>query len=247
MLIDTPVLREFQLALNLEHRLLICLSCRVAFAPEKIGPHSSHTHGKTIPMIEHQLLRQLFSYFRIRSDMPTFDKIITPIEGLSIHSGVVCSVCASIQPSSDQLRKHINTTHPGIPAATSDSVSVQRFWIGKRVRYFVVEHQKQRMELDAVDLAIEGLSHLSKPVVDKSHTTSTDVRNVCPWLRHARWQDLVAGKSITDVRQSVAYPSENEFPGLAQAVTSVFFKASEYIDKTPELILQLINSPDEHQ
>jgi len=204
-------------------------------------------------MIEHDTFRRLFSYFNIRLDLPaTRGNDIAPIEGLSIVTGFVCSICSSVYPTTDQLKRHARKNHPGgvlKAEATLNSFPAQRIRTGKSVTYFVVTPKKPKIaEPNAVDLAMEALSDLLNPAaIRNSVSASADIRNVCPWLRYAHWQDLLDGRNIAEVRSSVAYPSEDEFPGLAQAIFAVFLKASEYFNGTSDLILQHINSPDENQ
>jgi hypothetical protein len=203
-------------------------------------------------MTEHNVLRTLIAYFDIQTNIPTTpENDAAPIEGMSLLTGFVCSICSSVFPDTDQLRKHAKAKHPTSvldPKATHNSVPVQRFRTGKNVKYFVVRLREKAQERDAVDQAIRSLADLLRPAaVHDTVTASADVRNICPWLRHVRWQDLVDGQNIADVRRLVAYPSEDEFPGLAEAVKAVFLKASKYFTKTPDLILQHINSPDENQ
>jgi hypothetical protein len=235
----------------MKHRLLICTTCLAAIQPDRISPHLKQ-HAKSLPAIEHDILRGLFSYFNIRTDMPANQENgIAPIEGISVVKGYICSMCSCVFPNPDQLRSHAKSNHPtGVleAHAIQNSFPAQRIRTGRNVRYFVVKPKEKAAELNSLDLATEALSDLLKPAaIRDSVSASADIRNVCPWLRYTHWQDLLDGRNIAEVRRSVAYPSEDEFPGIAQAIFAVFLKASEYFNGTSDLILQHINSPDENQ
>ena len=151
-------------------------------------------------------------------------------------------------PNTNQLRKHAKADHPeNAFTLRFKSKPAQRFKTGKTVHYFLVEPQENAHTPDSVDAILMGLTNLLEPNnTQTSILTATDIRAVCPWLRHIRWQDVVNGRSFGEIRQVVAYPSDGEFPGLPHAVFAVFQKASEFFDMTPERILQHIHSSDEN-
>jgi len=222
----------------------------VAILPDRIFSHLLDRHKQKIPDYEQGILCQLFSYFNILSDMPTLkgDKN-TPIQGMTAYDGFAYSTCSRVFPNTDQLRKHAKADHPeNTLTLRYNSKPAQRFKTGKTVHYFLVAPQENVHEPDSVDAILMCLTNLLEPnSAQTSILTATDIRSVCPRLRHIRWQDVVNGRSFGDIRQVVAYPSDEEFPGLPHAIFAVFQKASEFFDMTPEWILQHIHSPDENQ
>ena len=78
----------------------------------------------------------------------------------------------------------------------------------------------------------------------KALTPNLDVRNITPWLRITKWHEMIEGHDVSLLRSLVSYPTEDEFPILQKAVLSMLMDASDLIEETTTLILQLLNSPD---
>ncbi|KAI6009128.1 hypothetical protein EDC04DRAFT_2964128 [Pisolithus marmoratus] len=76
--------------------------------------------------------------------------------------------------------------------------------------------------------------------------TPLDGRMVSPWLLTTRWHEHMAGKDIKKLCSLVALPKNNDgdIPGLRDAVEAYYEKALSLLDKTGELVLQRLNSPD---
>ncbi|KAI6158487.1 hypothetical protein EDD17DRAFT_1488651 [Pisolithus thermaeus] len=73
-----------------------------------------------------------------------------------------------------------------------------------------------------------------------------DGRMVSPWLLTTRWHEHMAGKDIKQLCSLVALPKNNDadIPGLRDAVEAYYEEALSLLDRTGELVLQRLNSPD---
>jgi hypothetical protein len=76
--------------------------------------------------------------------------------------------------------------------------------------------------------------------------TPLDGRMVSPWLLTTRWHEHMAGKDIQQLCSLVALPKNEDafIPGLRDAVEAYYEEAITLLDKTGELVLQRLNSPD---
>ncbi|KAI5980650.1 hypothetical protein EDC04DRAFT_2522496, partial [Pisolithus marmoratus] len=76
--------------------------------------------------------------------------------------------------------------------------------------------------------------------------TPLDGRMVSPWLLTTRWHEHMAGKDIKKLCSLVALPKNNDgdIPGLRDAVEAYYEEALSLLDRTGELVLQRLNSPD---
>jgi hypothetical protein len=78
----------------------------------------------------------------------------------------------------------------------------------------------------------------------KALTPDLDIRNITPWLRITKWHEMIEGHDVAYLRSLVSVPTLLEFPILQKAVLSMLMDASDLIDETTTLVLQLLNSPD---
>ncbi|KAI6043205.1 hypothetical protein EDC04DRAFT_2600382 [Pisolithus marmoratus] len=76
--------------------------------------------------------------------------------------------------------------------------------------------------------------------------TPLDGRMVSPWLLTTQWHEHMAGKDIKKLCSLVALPKNNDgdIPGLRDAVEAYYEEALSLLDRTGELVLQRLNSPD---
>ncbi|KAI6043294.1 hypothetical protein EDC04DRAFT_2510853, partial [Pisolithus marmoratus] len=76
--------------------------------------------------------------------------------------------------------------------------------------------------------------------------TPLDGRMVSPWLLTTRWHEQVAGMDIKQLCSLVALPKndDGDIPGLKDVVEAYYEEAIPLLDRTGELVLQRLNSPD---
>ncbi|KAI6045949.1 hypothetical protein EDC04DRAFT_2598514 [Pisolithus marmoratus] len=76
--------------------------------------------------------------------------------------------------------------------------------------------------------------------------TPLDGHMVSPWLLTTQWHEHMAGKDIKTLCSLVTLPKNNDgdIPGLRDAVEAYYEEALTLLDRTGELVLQRLNSPD---
>jgi hypothetical protein len=79
---------------------------------------------------------------------------------------------------------------------------------------------------------------------DPHQPTTTDHRSISPWLLTTRWHEHIEGYQIKELIDLIAFPNENEFPGLKTAVIRYFQAATNLLPSLSELTLQILNSED---
>ena len=112
----------------------------------------------------------------------------------------------------------------------------------------------QRTFWEIADQTTTELDHVTKQLMKdlegqlENVLVPADHRLITPWLRTTRWHEYVAGSglSIDWLRQSIMLPQRNEVDctNLRHIMESYFRQALELLDRTDELVLQRINSPD---
>jgi len=55
---------------------------------------------------------------------------------------------------------------------------------------------------------------------------------------------MIEGHNVADLRSLVSFPTVQEFPILQQVVVSMLMDASDLIEQTTPLILEILNSAD---
>ncbi|KAG5635180.1 hypothetical protein H0H81_012119, partial [Sphagnurus paluster] len=167
---------------------------------------------------------------------------ITEIEGLHLHTGILCVICKSVYRKQSAMTKHHQEAHQDRPQPeTWPSVFAQQLRRGQDRTFFHVlprtipnpsENEVIIATLRSQQIELDGV-----PSGDM-----LDPRLLSPWLKSTHWLKLIEGKDVSQLMALVAIPDQ-KFPGLTAAVRSVFEIAEESFERFPELALQRLNSP----
>ncbi|KAI6041173.1 hypothetical protein EDC04DRAFT_2893388 [Pisolithus marmoratus] len=151
---------------------------------------------------------------------------------------LTCQICqAALAPG--EVKHHLTKMH------------------GTQLRY---NNHQFKLATAALNVATELPSHITGPrpmsLVDsllkeleptlQVVQTPLDGCRVSPWLLTTQWHEHMAGKDIKQLCSLVALPKNNDgdIPGLRDAVEAYYEEALSLLDKTGELVLQRLNSPD---
>ena len=175
-------------------------------------------------------------------DVPTYKTLA--IQGLKIFEAFYCPDCLMACKHQDTIVRHHRLEHPLIPKPSSwPTGRAQRFTeaAGVSRRIFRISGSQTLTDPGTFDI-----SSIFKDMeaTQKAFTPNLDVRNITPWLRITKWHEMIEGHDVSLLRSLVSYPTEDEFPILQKAVLSMLMDASDLIEETTTLILQLLNSPD---
>jgi hypothetical protein len=247
-LLETLVLSQYALVINTQHKLLLCLSCTTAVIPSQLKSHLNKQHsGVKLAENDRQAIVQLLMLFHIDiSTLPELHHgIVSEIEGLPVIEGHPCPSCVTTSLTYESLKAHMRKNHKGVtyPHET-DQVFVQQLKIGTHnqpIRIHVSEELPSRFS--TADILNQATDILNSANLSLPEAPSNDPRDLCPWLRHVRWQDLTVGKNVQELVALVAHPKANEFDLLSDGLLFLLGHASSLLSSTPELILQRLNSP----
>ncbi|KAG6861755.1 hypothetical protein C0993_001585, partial [Termitomyces sp. T159_Od127] len=177
--------------------------------------------------------------------LPSMDLTVRPeIQGLTVHTGLQCSLCLKIYVAQSSMMKHHQQKHHDIPMPRSwTTVHAQQLNHTLHRSFFPVIPATPA-NIDPTQVIVNNL-HSDMVALDGRPTGHRlDPRLVSPWLKSNRWLELIKGKSVAELRAMVAPLKENEYPSLVSAVQELFIGSEELFELVPELILQRINTPD---
>lgn len=242
-LFENRLLETLNLALNLQHRFLLCLACSHAVQTDQVPSHMKNCNPATkLPQEIIEELQSLLKDFKISQKLPELSgKQEHQVSGLAVKQGYACSFCASAYLIQDTLVRHFREKHQGQKAPNpKDCIqSLQRFQNRNNSPWFYVDQTESKFE--PVDI-LSSLQELFKQETPNIYTN--DPRNVCAWLRFSKYDKLVQGQDPDQVRKLASTPNENEFPNLREAVSRFFEQALGEIKNVSDLSLQIINTED---
>jgi hypothetical protein len=120
---------------------------------------------------------------------------------------------------------------------------VQQIHRGSKSSFFQVI-PRQAAPPNPDDLEAERLWKAVKEADKQDQQRDINARQVTPFLLTTRWHEHVQGYNTAELVALVTHPKREEFPGLLHAAKHLFEGATQLIDETPELILQILNSAD---
>jgi len=245
-LFDTPALRNAGFMVNAPWRLLICTPCKFAILPANVFSHikARHPDFKIEPNVKRDISRDLplFDLPDNFPDIPT--ATVAYIQGLQVLDAIYCDQCLVTKQHVDNIVRHYRLNHPGERKPTVwPEGPAQRFTNGVGI------HQQIFRVSTAEAVADPGTFDISQifsriEETEKALTPDLDVRNVTPWLRITKWHQMVEGHGVADLRSLVSFPTVQEFPVLQEVVLSMLVGASDLIEHTTSLVLQILNSSD---
>lgn len=255
-LLETPEMALYGLAVNLWYKVVLCLTCAVAVIPMQLKSHLQQKHSEKVSLTNLSSLLQLIDLCDIdASTLPDLKEPLTEkIDGLPIIKLHSCSSCAMVASTYESLKSHVRQRHRGMsyPSKTS-IVTAQPLFQGPNKRFVCISVNDKTSSFSSskTDILSHAQSMLdnagSTPALMDLEKKMADPRNICPWLRNVRWQDLVSGSSIADVIAMVKFPTQDEYPSLSDGLLHLLCSASPLFNLTSELILQDMNSPKAEQ
>ncbi|KAI6016334.1 hypothetical protein BKA83DRAFT_4497956 [Pisolithus microcarpus] len=247
-LLHHSYLDSLNLAVNAEFGFLTCQICQSALAVHEVRYHLTNSH-KTQSRYSDHLFKLAILELKVASALPS--NITGPrpmVHGLKVQDGMACNQCSLLSRSAERLRQHHSKHHPTMPRPSSwRSCKMQqlRRGAGEAQALWEVEdaldedHPMSHQSL--VDLLLKELEPTLQVV-----QTPLDNRMVSPWLLTTQWHEHMAGKDIKQLCSLVTLPKNDDdfVPGLRDAVEAYYEESITLLDRTGELVLQRLNSPD---
>ncbi|KAI6035743.1 hypothetical protein EDC04DRAFT_2604933 [Pisolithus marmoratus] len=247
-LLHHTYLDSLNLAVNAEFHFLTCQICQAALAPGEVKHHLTKMHGTQSRYNNHQF-KLAITALRVATELPSHITGPRPmVHGLKLQDGQACSQCLFISRSGEWLQQHHSKHHPTMPKPSSwrpCKVQQLRKGAGDTQALWEVEIAQDEGRPTLHQSLVDSLLKELEPTLQVVQTP-LDGRMVSPWLLTTQWHEHMAGKDIKQLCSLVALPKNNDgdIPGLRDAVEAYYEEALSLLDKTGELVLQRLNSPD---
>ncbi|KAI5996052.1 hypothetical protein EDC04DRAFT_2612929 [Pisolithus marmoratus] len=224
-LLHNSYLDSLNLAVNAEFDFLTCQICQTALGADDVKQHLTKMHG-TQSRYKDDLFKLAISALKVVLQPPPH--ITGPrsiVHGLKVHDGMACG-----QSTSQHAKAHFL-------AALQGPGHVQSFWEVESIQ----DGSGPTLHQSLVDSLLKELEPTLQVI-----QTPLDGHMVSPWLLTTQWHEHMAGKDIKKLCSLVALPKNNDgdIPGLRDAVEAYYEEALSLLDRTGELVLQRLNSPD---
>ncbi|KAJ7763810.1 hypothetical protein B0H16DRAFT_1455064 [Mycena metata] len=247
-IVTTPVLRSVSIGVNQDISLFVCLTCTNAYTTTNIVSHLGTHPGRLTPDVKREIL-EIGNRSSLEAHYPSWategSTIPRPeIAGVSLKQNMKgCPMCAYTAVHDKvvdhmKTKKHTGTILVGLCAQVLNSGATK-----SNIRVDPRPPPVQTSNGPVPDILAEfrdfdWRAH-RKPEIPNA-------RMISPWLMRTRWHEQVLPyrPHVAELLQLVAMPSLTEqLPGrLHESVKQYFRHATELLDHTSELVLQLLNS-----
>ena len=239
-LVQTDVLSQQNLCINVVHNVAICLSCAHSVCPSQLVGHFKTCRDQHLPSKAEGAVKKVLEAFSVGLELPVLSGHNHEIiKGIQIANGFACTKCPKAFEQHKGLKAHFREdhSHSTVPDSLECRCLLQRLQDNNRSPWFSVR------PCPPVAQESDGLAALL-PLTEPEQPTrgGEDIRNVCPWLRHVRWHDITQDLDLKDVLRLTAPPKDGEFPNLREHVYGAIRSITDKLDKIPELVLQKINT-----
>lgn len=209
--------------------------------------HLNDFHSSAQFKINSQKFEQAIHDMNVHSSFPSPALHPIPeVAGLQLFSGYICSYCPLSFGTQLSIKKHHREAHKNVSLPSSwQQHSLQRFSStkGSARSFFRVIPQQNLEPLSTISTIAKSIRASMAPLISIEHVPA-NARVISPWLLTTKWHEHVAGHSASHLCALASPPSLSEFPGLSNAVNLYLAKALDLLPSTPELVLQILNSPD---
>ncbi|KAF9523200.1 hypothetical protein CPB83DRAFT_899016 [Crepidotus variabilis] len=241
-LVETELLSNYNLCINVQHKFILCVSCSFAVLSGFLQGHLKQCANYGMRQRDQEVFTATLSAFQLPAELPEFKAKSQPrLPGMEVKEGYACPDCHYASMLWDTLVRHRRKNHQSEATITlkQSKVSIQRLQNNNNSRWFVVSDPPTISP--ALDI-LSSLKSLTDPQPPKKRTS--DPRNICPWLRTTKWDDLIQGKDISAVLALVAPPTKDDYPDLGEAVLIMFDLFGEALQMISDLNLQRVNTED---
>lgn len=247
-LIRHPFLASLNLIVNAEFHFLVCQLCKEAIVTPTTRSHIVNKHPELLSAFSLERFQTVTAELRLTPSLPT--NITGPrsvVHGLAVCDAFACQHCPTVMTKHKKMREHHSQNHQDQP--------IPNTWRSCKAQRMKAEGAgSQRTFWEIASQPTAELDHVMKQLMNnlegqlENVVVPTDHRLVTPWLHMTRWHEYVAnsGLSIDWLRRSIMPPQKNEIDckNIHRIVESYFRQALDLLDRTDELVLQRINSPD---
>jgi hypothetical protein len=247
---DHECLTPLGLAIESVTKLVCCLACSILMPHTAVARHMWDKHAGIGLRVSANLLSPLALSLGLATVLPDWSN--TPhahpvLQGLTVHPNCIrCPHCSKIFLASG-LHKHQMAAHKDSSSVEDlPRIPAQRFDSG--ANKFLFEVLCTPPPPPSLPSAL--VSDLRQQYHDTLHASSEGLvpaaAAISPWLLSTSWHVHAARYAKLDLHSFAALPRKKTDPlhPIVQAVHVMIAKTSALIKVTPELVLQLLNSPD---
>ncbi|KAJ7911187.1 hypothetical protein B0H13DRAFT_2328625 [Mycena leptocephala] len=248
----TPVLRSVSIGFNEDISLFICLSCESAYTTGNIFSHiRSHDAGRLTPDV-HQEILKIGDGANLEAAYPSWayeaeEASTTPrpqIAGIALKQNLEgCPKCAHTGRRNKVIQHMKDKNHGGTPL-----VGLFAQVLNSGVTKANIRVTPRPLVEETSDLPRPKILAEFKEFDWQAHRNPElpNARMVSAWLMRTRWHEQVLPyrPHLAELLQLVAMPDPTEqfLRRLHKSVTQYFQHATEMLDCTSELVLQMLNS-----
>ena len=219
LIIDDQHLRKIDCVINERMKLILCLRCDKAVAPEHLETHVNKKHQIDCSHDTVQSIvfgRRLMSLNAIMKFRENTKQLESPIGGIPVRKGFKCLKCGHCVRLWDSMTAHFRSEHNGEDAKefTENDVHMQLVFGGTLKKWFPLrDHSTVEIEDDneSVWKAVEALLAKRKRQTTKGlNEREENVRLVNGFVARTRWDVLIEGKDKKTLMGLAALPREKD-------------------------------------
>jgi hypothetical protein len=240
-----PYLDSIGLDVNVILELLICRACQISLLESHILAHMADIHTDEHIKVDSDKLKDDCLAMQVSEGLPELGRgPFQEFHGLLVHDCLLCEKCGWIGGGPDSMKNHHWSQHKDsrLPGSWK-AIKAQRLNNSSKKNYLWIL-PRAATEMTGTESIIANLRSQWATSLEKDSGESHDARVLSPWLRTTKWNEHVCSYDQAELLGLVAPLTRDELPGLKSAVASLMQCAMKLIDITPELVLQILNSPD---
>ena len=207
---------------NEEYQVAICIACKQCMVPGKGTKRHLEGHYLDWPLSARKEIIDYCAQLQLARPEHVLrpDKTITPIPGLTVNAGWICSRCDYGCVSETKMLEHNKQSHSWTKAKGVQwrRASVQTLFGGPRRRYFEVAGPLSQAGTELTDfpsavniLLGEGERRDQEEAKEAARVGDDQLPiDNTPWMRKTRWARKFAGRDLLAVAALCRKPSKDE-------------------------------------
>jgi hypothetical protein len=247
-LYQTPVLTEFDMGIDDNNKVLICMApaCRKGVDPRYIESHLQKYHAtlknKTTLVKEVEKLHKEMD-LRLKEDIPQETVRALPFIPISFH-GLRCPECGAVFNKRETWGRHHKATHD--PVIAAEEARVQEVF-DKRWWAVTDGNMDGTHTLDINRYLISAISDNSAHLREMRANQLPDERNLRLWVKQLGWEEEFTQDGLSLYSMASKYDPEFDPPWLSSvdaSVTDYFTGIFSDMANPNDLLLKWINTED---
>lgn len=224
----------------------ICPPCKRWMLPSNVAGHLNKNHG--LAAKDKGALSKAVEVFAIANDFPRPTTVIKEVRGLPVFKAWKCQRCPFLclyAESEDGAREKHKCPGGGIGEDNWTACTVQQLDTSAGRGLFEVIPEApvapERVEAMADRLRRQAEHTILRETKRRDDSTAT----INPWLQATGWLVMTEDRNPKEVSKAISTPEE--LPHLRQDILALFQSSIGLVDKTPGLVLRILNTENERK